>query len=123
MLLFNSFNSFIYVFNYSFRDNYLKHDRVFDKKMKICSTIGACAKVDFEFSTEPKQTDQDQWDSKCHVCQAFANDLEERILLISKNYILFIINLLFKFINFLLIYLFFIYRTILVGLFNKPSNF
>lgn len=52
--------------------------------MKICSTIGACDKLAFEFSTEPKQMDQDQWDSKCYVCQAFANDVEERILLISK---------------------------------------
>lgn len=44
-------------------------------------SIGACQPEQFYFQTTPVHYTQDQWDEKCFTCQAFANNLEERLQL------------------------------------------
>ena len=54
-----------------------------EKKKKICgpAAIGACSAQQFELSLKPAKLEQEHWDHKCYVCQAFARDLEERVQL------------------------------------------
>jgi hypothetical protein len=52
------------------------------KKMQICaSTVGACSATQFQFNRKPRRREEEHWDDKCHVCQAFALDVEERVQL------------------------------------------
>lgn len=52
------------------------------KKMQICaSTVGACSATHFQFNRKPRRREEEHWDDKCHVCQAFALDVEERVQL------------------------------------------
>ncbi len=46
---------------------------------KSCLAIGACDKSHFEMQLAPKKREQEHWDDKCYVCQAFAHELEERL--------------------------------------------
>lgn len=46
---------------------------------KVCLDIGACAPSQFEFQSTPAIKQQEHWDDKCFVCQAFAKDLEVRV--------------------------------------------
>eukprot|EP01039_Chlorochromonas_danica_P011107 gene11106-12374_t len=55
--------------------------RVYKQQQDICVGIGACEEEDFFFQSEPEHYTQDQWDDHCFVCQAFADDLEERVQL------------------------------------------
>ena len=51
------------------------------KKKEICTSIGACVPQQFELQLKPAKLEQQHWDDRCYVCQAFARDLEERVQL------------------------------------------
>ena len=51
------------------------------KKRDICTNIGACVPQQFELQLKPAKLEQQHWDDRCYVCQAFARDLEERVQL------------------------------------------
>lgn len=61
--------------------NVMQNPGLFRKKQQACTAIGACAPSHFELVLAPKKKQQEHWDHKCYVCQAFALDLEERIQL------------------------------------------
>jgi len=54
---------------------------VFARQKHVCTAIGACQESHFEIITTSTKKERQHWDDKCYVCQAFANDLEERLQL------------------------------------------
>ena len=61
--------------------NVAKPQGLFLKKQQACTAIGACKASHFELALTPKNKQQEHWDHRCYICQAFALDLEERIQL------------------------------------------
>jgi len=59
-------------------------ESVVSKKKKFCLGISACTETQMSFSSEPIYRYQEQWDEKCFVCQAMADDIEEKVLLHRK---------------------------------------
>ncbi|RYH31182.1 hypothetical protein EON65_03190 [archaeon] len=58
-----------------------RRKNVFEAQKAVCTAVGACTEKDFNFQSTPETYLQEHWDEKCYVCQAFANDLEERVQL------------------------------------------
>lgn len=49
------------------------------KSKQICTSLGACAADYYDVVLKPARKEQEHWDERCFVCQAFANSLEERL--------------------------------------------
>lgn len=62
-------------------DSITSVESILTKKRQICQGFGACSKEQFTFSNVPMYRYQEQWDDGCFVCQAIADDIEERVLL------------------------------------------
>jgi hypothetical protein len=62
-------------------DDIASASSLFAKKKRICMAVGACAPVQFAFSTEPEARTQEQWQDDCYVCQVAVKEIEERITL------------------------------------------
>jgi hypothetical protein len=52
-----------------------------DKTRKVCLDMGACNSKQFEVQITSIKPKEKHWDEKCHVCQAFSIELEERLQL------------------------------------------
>jgi len=59
-------------------------ESILDKKKKICGGVGACSEKQLTFSNIPIYRYQEQWNDSCFVCQAVADDIEEKIVLHRK---------------------------------------
>ena len=70
---------------YPFENDSAKWDKVREptslrkKTYSTCTAVGACTSAQFDMQMTPKNKQQEHWDDKCYVCQAFARELEERL--------------------------------------------
>ena len=49
------------------------------KSKQICVSLGACTADYYDVVLKPARKEQEHWDERCFVCQAFANSLEEHL--------------------------------------------
>lgn len=61
----------------------LEPSRLVPRIKRSCLAMGGCAAANFEMNLLPKSKEQEHWDDKCYVCQAFAEELEERLHLMK----------------------------------------
>lgn len=55
------------------------------KQRRICESVGACNTTTFEFSVEPQDEYQSQWEAGCFVCHRVARDMEELASLLRPS--------------------------------------